>query len=92
MKTACQQSCPANAIVFGDYNDKESEVYKLFQNERKYHVLEELDVQPSVGYLTKIRNLSVKESAGMWKPADAHKPADNPAEHPAEHLDEKTHG
>lgn len=53
---ACQQTCPANAIVFGDLNDKNSAVYKLFKQQRKYHLLEELHTLPSVGYLTKVRN------------------------------------
>ncbi|MFO7827929.1 MAG: 4Fe-4S dicluster domain-containing protein [Bacteroidales bacterium] len=56
IKPACQQTCPANAIVFGDLNDKNSEVYKLFEQERRYHLLEELHTLPSVGYLTKVRN------------------------------------
>ncbi|HAF27538.1 MAG TPA: molybdopterin oxidoreductase [Bacteroidales bacterium] len=58
IKTACQQTCPANAIVFGDLNDKESKVYKLFNQQRNYHLLEELHTLPSVGYLTKVRNKS----------------------------------
>lgn len=57
VKTACQQSCPADAIVFGDVNDKNSEIAKLFKNERSYVLLEEYDVQPSVSYMTKIRNV-----------------------------------
>lgn len=56
VKTACQQGCPANAIVFGDVNDPESEVSKLIKSDRTYFVLEELNVQPSIGYMTKIRN------------------------------------
>ena len=56
VKTACQQTCPSGAIVFGDINDKSSEVYKLFNEERSYHVLEEIGVQPSVKYRGKIRN------------------------------------
>ena len=56
VKTACQQSCPAGAIVFGDLNDPESEVSRLFLNERSYGVIEELNVLPSVNYLTKVRN------------------------------------
>jgi MoCo/4Fe-4S cofactor protein with predicted Tat translocation signal len=56
VKTACQQTCPSGAIVFGDINDKTSEVYKLFNEERSYHVLEEIGVQPSVKYQGKIRN------------------------------------
>jgi len=56
MKTACQQTCPSGAIVFGDINDKNSEVHKLFNNERAYHVLEDIGVQPSVKYMGKVRN------------------------------------
>jgi molybdopterin-containing oxidoreductase family iron-sulfur binding subunit len=54
--TACAQTCPSNAIVFGDLNDKNSEIAKLYKNDRSYHVLEELGVKPSVQYMTKIRN------------------------------------
>ncbi len=57
IKTACQQSCPADAIIFGDVNDKNSEIHKLFDNERSYVLLEEYNVQPSVSYMTKIRNV-----------------------------------
>ncbi len=57
IKTACQQSCPADALVFGDMNDKNSEISKLFKNERSYVLLEEYNVQPSVAYLTKVRNV-----------------------------------
>jgi len=56
IKTACQQSCPGNAIVFGDLNNPNSRISKLFKDERNYHLLEELHTLPSVGYLTKIRN------------------------------------
>ncbi len=56
IKTACQQSCPANALVFGDMNDKNSEVSKMMANERSYHLLEEIHVVPSVSYMTNIRN------------------------------------
>lgn len=57
--TACAQACPSQAIVFGDLNDKESRVSLMFANERNYHVLEELHVLPSVGYLTKVKNTNV---------------------------------
>lgn len=56
VKTACQQTCPANAIIFGDGNDPESEVSKALKSERTYYVLEELNVQPGVGYQVKVRN------------------------------------
>ncbi|MER2995969.1 TAT-variant-translocated molybdopterin oxidoreductase [Pontibacter populi] len=59
--TACAQSCPTEAIVFGDMLDKESRISKILAHEngeRAFHVLEELNVQPNVTYLTKIRNLA----------------------------------
>ena len=56
IKTACAQACPTNAIVFGDFNDKNSEVNNLFKDPRSYHLLAELNVQPSVFYQTKVRN------------------------------------
>lgn len=57
--TACAQSCPTEAIVFGDMNDNQSRISKLLNvdnKERAYHLLEEINVKPSVSYLTKIRN------------------------------------
>ncbi|MBI1221718.1 MAG: 4Fe-4S dicluster domain-containing protein [Bacteroidetes bacterium] len=62
IKTACQQTCPAGAIVFGDMNDPESQISKEFMNDRAYKVLEEIDVKPSVRYMTKIRNVEEKKS------------------------------
>lgn len=56
IKTACQSACPANAIIFGDINDPNSEVSKALKNERVYYVLEEINVQPNIGYMTKVRN------------------------------------
>jgi len=56
VKTACQQSCPANAIVFGDLNDPQSQVAKLAKDERSYKVLTELNIESSIRYMTKVRN------------------------------------
>lgn len=56
IQPACVQSCPANALVFGDMNNPDSKISKYMKNERNYHLLEELHTLPSVGYLTKIRN------------------------------------
>ena len=56
IKTACQQACPTHAITFGDFNDENSAVRKAWNDERKYQLLEEVGTQPSVYYLTKIRN------------------------------------
>lgn len=52
---ACQQSCPAEAIVFGNIRDPESRVAHVVANERTYRVLDELiNTQPAVNYLKKV--------------------------------------
>ncbi len=56
IKVACEQSCPADAIVFGDMNDPESRISKLINDPRHYQLLEEMNFRPTVGYMTKVRN------------------------------------
>ena len=59
IKTACQQACPTNAIVFGNVHDKKSPVSVIRNEEqtnRLFYVLEEIHVLPNVNYLAKIRN------------------------------------
>ena len=63
VQTACQQSCPTGAIVFGDLNDKTSEVHRLFKREDSYALLEELNTQPAVRYQVKVRNKEESDSA-----------------------------
>ena len=62
IKVACQQTCSANAIIFGNRNDPNSEVAKALKSERTYYVLEELNVQPGIGYQAKVRNISELEA------------------------------
>ncbi|MBI3636397.1 MAG: molybdopterin-dependent oxidoreductase [Candidatus Rokubacteria bacterium] len=54
IQTACQQTCPTQAITFGNLKDEKAEVVKLVHSPRTYHVLEELGTRPSVSYLKKI--------------------------------------
>ena len=76
--TACAAACPADAIVFGDMNDPQSNISKMLQikdkeddkygidkkigEPRAYTVLEEVGAKPNVLYLTKIRNKDKKET------------------------------
>jgi Fe-S-cluster-containing dehydrogenase component len=55
VQTACAQSCPTGAIVFGDLKDKGSRVSRLSAGPRAYLVLEELGTRPNVAYLKKVR-------------------------------------
>jgi molybdopterin-containing oxidoreductase family iron-sulfur binding subunit len=74
INTACAEACPTHAITFGDMLDKESRISKMLrieynedgtvkgaQEERAYHVLEEVGVRSNVHYLTKIRNKDIEE-------------------------------
>ena len=57
VRTACQEACPAQAITFGDMNDRSSEVSRLRAHDLGYHVLEDLNVRPNVTYIARLRNV-----------------------------------
>ncbi len=56
VKTACQEACPTNAIVFGDINDQGSQVARLKAGPLNYGLLAELGTQPRTTYLARLRN------------------------------------
>jgi MoCo/4Fe-4S cofactor protein with predicted Tat translocation signal len=73
--TACAKACPTDAIVFGDMRDPQSQISRVLKieedtlsfekevnEERAYHVLEEINTSPNVWYFTKIRNKDISEA------------------------------
>jgi len=56
LKTACQQSCPTEAIVFGDLADPESEVSRLKSHPLNYAMLAHLNTRPRTTYLAEVYN------------------------------------
>lgn len=61
VQTACQQSCPAKAITFGDLNDPCSKVAEVAESPRRYRVLEEMNFEPAVSYLKIVRRGAADE-------------------------------
>ena len=71
IKTACQQSCPTDAIVFGDINDPASRVSQLKAEAHNYALLADLGTRPRTTYLAAIRNPNSElqpEEAGHPEP------------------------
>ena len=88
-KTACQTACSANAIVFGNVRDKESEIAQVRANNasRSYYVLEQLHVLPNVSYLAKVRNTDevIESESHHAAPAAEHAPATHGETAPTHH-------
>jgi molybdopterin-containing oxidoreductase family iron-sulfur binding subunit len=56
-QTACSNACSTGSLAFGDVNNKESEVAKLVEDDRMYHLLEHVGTKPNVFYHVKVRNI-----------------------------------
>jgi molybdopterin-containing oxidoreductase family iron-sulfur binding subunit len=83
-KTACQQACAADAIVFGNVNNNDSQISTVRRENfgRLFYSLEQLHVLPNVNYLAKVRNTDV--AYGLPKEEEEEAPAEGKKE-------EKTH-
>ena len=55
-QTACSAACTNGAMKFGDVNDETTDVAKLLEDERMYHLLEHIGTKPNVMYHVKVRN------------------------------------
>lgn len=64
VQTACAQSCPTNAIIFGDINNTDSAISEIRKDERNYFMLSEINIQPTVSYMVKVRNTVEEAHAG----------------------------
>jgi Fe-S-cluster-containing dehydrogenase component len=82
IKTACQQACAADSIVFGNVNNKDSEISTVRRENknRLFYALEQLHVLPNVNYLARIRNTDLLTGVKQDEHTDG-----------AEKREEKTH-
>ena len=69
---ACAQTCPTDAIVFGDLNDPESRVSRMREISRSYDLLDYLNVKPRTFYLARIRNPNPEIAAAVGRGAHNH--------------------
>jgi MoCo/4Fe-4S cofactor protein with predicted Tat translocation signal len=89
-KTACQQACPSDSLVFGNIRDPKSRVSRLRQSERAYVMLKYLNTEPRVSYLARIKNPNLKmPDASKVGMANGQPHGHDPGEH--QDIKEETH-
>jgi len=90
-KTACQQACAGDAIVFGNVHDKDSQISQVRRDnpKRMFQVLEQLHVLPNVTYLSKVRN--TEEIVTHGEHEAEHGGAEHEAKPAGEHAAEPAH-
>ena len=88
--SACSSVCPTHAIQFGDLNDSETKVKQVSEDDRSYHLLEEVGTQPNVFYLTKVRNIDEERiPAGLGH--GTHGGHEEHAEHASDEHETESH-
>lgn len=93
-KTACQQACPSDSIVFGNKNDSRSRVAQLRESDRGYVMFKYLNTTPRVTYLARIKNPNMKMPGAdrVGKANGEGHSAHAPASHGDPHSHGETHG
>jgi molybdopterin-containing oxidoreductase family iron-sulfur binding subunit len=92
VRTACQQACPAEAIVFGNLKDPSSRVSKVKKQPRDYSVLEFLATKPRLTYLARLRNPNPAMPDAYDVPLSAKEfQKANPFQHAAGHSGGQSH-
>jgi MoCo/4Fe-4S cofactor protein with predicted Tat translocation signal len=69
--TACQQACPAQAITFGNINDRGSRVAQLRSQSRSYQVIADINTRPRTTYVAEVLNLNPELEEGPTEHAPA---------------------
>ncbi len=91
IRTACQDACPTQAIVFGDLNDGTSRVHRLQKDPRAYGLLEDLNTKPRTKYLARLRNVPARLMTHDQITPEWNKPHGHHDEH-GEHGHDHDHG
>jgi len=65
VKTACQESCPVDAIQFGNIKNEEDTVNRFKESPRSYELLKYVNTRPRTSYLARIKNPNLKMPGGV---------------------------